>query len=212
MSVLHRLSLAHKFLILGLIFLLMLLLPTGIYFSRSFQELDAALLEARSAASVVALNKVVQLTQTHRGLSAGALNGNETLAARRPDMRDKVVQAVAVFDREIKAAGAPQKVLAPWAALQQRWTALEQQVASGQIKAAESTRLHTQLVTDLLTENEEVLSTFGLSLDPESDHYYLIQAALVNLPWLAENLGIMRAQGAAFLTQGALPPEGRATL
>jgi methyl-accepting chemotaxis protein len=34
----------------------------------------------------------------------------------------------------------------------------------------------------------------------------------VDMPWLAENLGVMRAVGSGFLTQGALPPEGRATL
>jgi methyl-accepting chemotaxis protein len=32
------------------------------------------------------------------------------------------------------------------------------------------------------------------------------------MPMLAENLGIMRAQGTGFLAQGSLPPEGRATL
>ncbi len=212
MHILHRLNLAQKFLILGLIFLLMVLLPAGLYFSRSFTEMDASLLEVRASTSVVALNKVVQLTQTHRGLSAGALNGNQALSGRRPAMRDQVVQAMVAFDREIKAAGASQKIMAPWADLQQRWTALEQKVSSGQIAAAESTKLHTQLITDLLTVNEEVLGEYGLSMDTASDNYYLIQASLINLPWLAESLGIMRAQGAGFLTQGALPPEGRATL
>ena len=212
MSILHRLNLAQKFLVLGLIFLLMLLLPTGLYLSSSLAELDASLLETRSSAAVVALDKVVQLTQTHRGLSAGALNGNQALADRRPALRDKLVQAMGVFDREIKAAAASPQILAPWADLQQRWTALEQQVSAGQIKAADSTRLHTQLITDLLTVNEQILGEYGLSLDSASDNYFLIQASLVNLPWLAENLGIMRAQGAGFLTQGQLPPEGRATL
>ena len=212
MHILHRLNLAQKFLILGLIFLLMVLLPAGLYFSRSFTEMEASLLEVRASSSVVALNKVVQLTQTHRGLSAGALNGNQVLAGRRAGVRDQVVQAMAAFDREIKAAGASQKILTPWADLQQRWTALEQMVSSGQIKAPESTKLHTQLITDLLTVNEEVLGAYGLSMDTASDNYYLIQASLINLPWLSESLGIMRAQGAGFLTQGALPPEGRATL
>jgi methyl-accepting chemotaxis protein len=51
-----------------------------------------------------------------------------------------------------------------------------------------------------------------MSLDPEAHTYYLIQASLVNLPSLAENLGVMRALGSTFLTQGNLPPEGRTTL
>jgi methyl-accepting chemotaxis protein len=39
-----------------------------------------------------------------------------------------------------------------------------------------------------------------------------MRASFINVPWLAENLGIMRALGSGFLTQGALPPEGRSTL
>ena len=81
-----------------------------------------------------------------------------------------------------------------------------------QLKSAESTKLHTQLIAMELMLNEEVLSAFGLSLDPDPDAFYLIQASLVNLPMLGENLGIMRAQGTGFLAQGSLPPEGRATL
>jgi methyl-accepting chemotaxis protein len=212
MQLLHRLNLIQKFLILGLISTLMVLLPTALYFSRSFTEVSDARLEARAADAVMQLDKLVQLTQTHRGLSAGALNGNEALAARRPGMRDQVVKAAAAFDTELKSAGASAKVQSNWAELRQRWAELEQKVASGQIKAPDSTKQHTQLITSLLTLNEEILAEFGRSLDPAPDTYYLIQASLVNLPWLAENLGIMRAQGSGFLTLGNLPPEGRASL
>ncbi|MBK7656845.1 MAG: HAMP domain-containing protein [Betaproteobacteria bacterium] len=64
----------------------------------------------------------------------------------------------------------------------------------------------------MLVLNEEILAEFALSLDPDADSYFLIQASLVNLPWLTENLGIMRAQGSTFLTLAALPLDGRATL
>ena len=212
MSLLHRLSLSQKFLILGLVSTLMLMLPTALYFARSQAEVASATTEARAGDALVLLNKLVQLTQTHRGLSAGALNGNEALAARRPAMRDQVRQAAAGFDAEIKAADASTKLLSDWSGLQQRWTDLEQKVGAGQLKAAESTKLHTQLIGSLLALNEEILAEFGLSLDPDADSYFLIQASLVNLPWLTENLGIMRAQGAGFLTLGLLPPEGRAVL
>jgi methyl-accepting chemotaxis protein len=212
MPLLHRLNLMQKFLVLGLLGLGMVLLPTVLYFTRSITQVQDAQQEARVSDAVMQLDKLVQLTQTHRGLSAGALNGNQTLAARRPAMRDQVVQAGAGFDQEIKAAGASAKVLSSWSGLQQRWTELEQKVAAGQIKAPESTQLHTQLITSLLTLNEDILAEYGLSLDPDADANYLIHASLVNLPWLAENLGIMRAQGSGFLTLGNLPPEGRASL
>ena len=212
MSVLHRMNLAHKFLVLGLIALLMLALPSGLYFKRSFTDIGAAQREVRGGGSLVVLNKVIQLTQSHRGMSAGMLSGNEALAARRPAMRDGVLKAMDAVDLEFKQAQASSRLQTHWSELRQRWATLEQGVASRQLKAAESTKLHTQLIAGELLLSEELLDEYGLSLDPGADTYSLIQASLVNMPWLAENLGIMRALGSGFLTQGNLPPEGRATL
>jgi methyl-accepting chemotaxis protein len=96
--------------------------------------------------------------------------------------------------------------------LRQNWATLEQAVASRQLTATESTQRHTQLIAGQLLLDEELLDEFGLSLDADADMYFLIQSSMVNMPWLAENLGVMRAMGSGFLTQATLPPEGRATL
>ena len=212
MSLLHRLNLSHKFLILGLLALSMVALPTGLYFKQALADIGAAQREVQGSQSLILLNKVIQLTQTHRGISAGMLNGNEALTARRPAMRDNVVKAMDAVDAEFKVNGSSPKIQTHWTALRQAWTTLEQGVANRQLKSPDSTKLHTQLIADELLLSEEVLDEFGLSLDPEMDSYTLMQASLVNMPWLAENLGIMRAQGTGFLAQGSLPPEGRATL
>ncbi len=212
MNLLHRLSLLHKFSLLGMLALLMVLLPSGLYFQKLRGEVDVAELEARSSNAVIALNRVVQFLQSHRGLSAGALGGNETLAARRPAVRDNVVSAIDALDVALKQSGASPAILNRWSDMRQRWAPLEAGVSSKQLKSAESTKLHTQLIAGVQLLNEELLYEFSLSLDPDADTYHLIQASLVNLPMLAENLGIMRAQGTGFLAQGSLPPEGRATL
>jgi methyl-accepting chemotaxis protein len=212
MSSLHRLSLAQKFVVLGLVALIMVLVPTGLYFKNSWAEVAAAKREATATDAVVALNAVVQFTQSHRGLSAGALGGNEALAQRRPAMRDKVVKNMEVLDGEIKRIGASSQTLSLWTDVRQGWATLEQGVAAKTLKPAESTKLHSQLIASILILNEELLSEFGLSLDPEADAYFLIQASLVSMPFLGENLGIMRAQGTGFLAQATLTPEGRAGL
>jgi len=212
MSLLHRLNLSQKFLILGLIALLMVALPSGLYFQRVFADIDAAEREVQGARSLVMLNKVIQLTQTHRGMSAGMLNGNEQLAQRRPALRDNVVKAMTAVDSEFKQIQLLPQIQTHWESIQQRWATLEQGVTSRQLKTPESTQLHTQLIADLLLLSEELLDYSGMSLDPDVDTYFLIQASLVNMPWLAESLGIMRAQGTGFLAQGNLPPEGRASL
>ncbi|MDP2000990.1 MAG: methyl-accepting chemotaxis protein [Rhodoferax sp.] len=212
MSLLHRMGLAQKFLVLGILALLMVLVPTGLYFNDIQTDIKAAQREDGAARAVIALNTTVQFAQTHRGLSAGALSGNTTLAARRPAMRDKLVQAMGTLDAELKTMGASAQVTTLWADVRQRWASLEPGVAGGQLKTPESTQLHTQLINQLLVLNDELLSDSGMSLDAETHTAYLIRASLVNLPSLAENLGIMRAMGSGFLTQANLPPEGRSTL
>jgi methyl-accepting chemotaxis protein len=211
-SLLHRLSLTQKFLVLGLLALVMVLVPTALYFGTIQPVITVARQEDGAIKAVIALNATVQYAQTHRGLSAGALSGNEALAARRPAMRDKLVQAMGVLDTELKSMGAAAQVMNLWADVKQRWASLEPAVAGGQLKTPESTKLHTQLIAKLMLLNEELLSDSNMALDPEADTYYLIQASLVNLPALAENLGVMRAMGSTFLTQTNLPPEGRSTL
>jgi methyl-accepting chemotaxis protein len=145
-------------------------------------------------------------------MSAGMLNGNEALASRRPAMRDAVVKAMASFEVALNQADASAANKNRWTELRQRWGTLEPGVANRQLKATESTKLHTQLIAAELLLSEELMDEFGLSLDPDADTYNLMRASIVDMPMLAENLGVMRALGSGFLTQGNLPPEGRATL
>ena len=73
MSILHRVSLGQKFLALGLIALVMVVVPSGLYFNLAMTDIAAAKRELLGVDSQIALNQVIQLTQTHRGMAAGAL-------------------------------------------------------------------------------------------------------------------------------------------
>ncbi|MDR7308660.1 methyl-accepting chemotaxis protein [Rhodoferax saidenbachensis] len=212
MPILQRLSISQKFFVLGIMALLMMALPTGLYLKQTAAEIDAAQLEARGTAPVIALQKMIQLTQQHRGLAAGMLGGNEVLAAKRPETRDALGKAIEVVDASLKASDASQRILPQWAERKQRWMVLEQAVAGRQLKSAESSARHTQLIAELLALNLDLLDEFGLSLDPQADSYSMIMASFANAPGLAEKLGQMRARGTGFLADNAMPPEGRMAL
>lgn len=212
MSILHRLNLSQKFMILGVIALIMAVLPTTLYIKKSFVEIDVAKETAIGIPSSVALLKVVQLTQKHRGISAGALGGDEGLIAQRPSARDELNKAIQAVDAQFQEVGVSAEFISGWNERKQRWAGLEQAVAGRQLKPAESSQQHTQLVASLLLLNDELMNSFGILLDSGPDTYMLIQASLVNVPLLAENLGRMRAQGTGFLAEGALSPAGRAAL
>ena len=212
MPILHRLSLAQKFNLLGVIALLLAGLPAWMYLKQSTADIDTAVLEAKGTAPVMALLNVVRLTQQHRGLTAGMLGGNQALAAKRPETRDAVVKSIAAVDVSLKDAGAPAPILAGWAERKQRWATLEQSVASHQIKGAESLAQHTQLIADLLALNDDVLDAYALSRDPQVDSYSMTIASSVSAPALAERLGQLRGLGTAVLVAGSLPTDMRARL
>ncbi|MBY0467082.1 MAG: nitrate- and nitrite sensing domain-containing protein, partial [Burkholderiales bacterium] len=212
MSVLDQLSLSRKFLILGLITLLMAGVPTALHVAKSLDDVRIAKQEVRGMPPLMAMQKVIQFSQQHRGLSSGMLSGNAAMKERRPGVKDNVDKAIAEVDAQLLQAGASAQLKTQWAQRKQRWQALEQAVAAGQLAAADSTRQHTQFITTILRLNAEVMDEFGLMTDPSMDTHDLIQASFNSAPWLTEKLGIMRAIGSGFLTRGTLPPQDKGVL
>ncbi len=212
MSHIQRLHLSHKFMILGFLALLMAAIPTALYVHGVLDDMAKTRQEIDGTAPVIALQKVVQLMQQHRGLSAGMLSGNETLAARRPGIAAAQAKAMQAVDERLASRNATASAVSTWGELKKRWAELEQTVANRQLKTAESTQQHTRLIASLMLLSETLLDDYNLAQDPGEDTSALILGTLVHVPSLAEKLGVMRAQGSSFLTQGSLPPESRATL
>ncbi len=212
MPLLHHMRLAHKFMILGLIALVMVAIPSVLYFQRAMDEISDTQLELRGAQPLLAINKVIQYSQVHRGMSASMLSGNEALAARRPPLRDKLNAAMTELEAQLKASDAPTALQTRWADIRKTWVELEQGVGSRALDTPQSTQKHTAMITRQLQLSEELLDEFNLSQDTGHDTYPLIRATMADMPWLAENMGIMRAMGSGFLTKAEAPPAGRATL
>lgn len=205
----ERLSLIKKFSVLGALALLMAALPTGLLFKHSLSGIEDARREASGMAPVIALQKVLQLTQRHRDVAAGMLGGNQALAAKRPAVLEALHQAVEALESRMKAADAGAPLLAAWAGHKQTLAALEHSVTQSQLKPAESSAQHTGLITGMLRLNSELLDEFGLSLVLRADTYAMIMASFVHATAMTEELGQMRALGSGFLATRNLPAEGR---
>ena len=104
MSLLHRLNLLEKFLILGTLGLMMSALPTYLYVGDALRAIAHARHESQGVPPAQALTRLVQHMQVHRGLSVGMLGGDEALAARRPAARDAVTAAMGEVSTRFAAA------------------------------------------------------------------------------------------------------------
>src|SRR5262245_59281343 len=102
---LNRLLVWQKFALLGVLSVVLVSIPLTLYIRTTNESIAAAALAARGVAPTQHLLKVVALTQQHRGMAAGALGGNATIKAQRPEKQkeaDKAVQdATALFRAQI---------------------------------------------------------------------------------------------------------------
>lgn len=98
MSILDRISLPQKFTMLCVFLLLMAVLPTTLYIKGVIAELDFAKQEVAGTGPIIALQSVIQFTQQHRGVAAGMLGGNESLASRLPTIQAELRKAIEMVD------------------------------------------------------------------------------------------------------------------
>lgn len=83
MKFMDNLNIRTRFLVLGVLAILLAALPTLMYVRKALEEAHVANLEASGTEPVKALLKVIQLTQQHRGLSALVLGGKAEMQDKR---------------------------------------------------------------------------------------------------------------------------------
>ncbi len=210
-TLIRNLKLSQKFGLIGLLAVLMVAIPATLTVRNNLSNLQATRSEAAGMAPAAAMLKLIQLTQQHRGLSAGVLGGNESMAATRQARQGEVTQA---FDAARQAVERLRHE-----ALNQHisvalksWQGLSDAVANRSIPGPESFKRHTELIAAQLEALDEITVVSGLARDPEAGSFHLISAVFNYLPNTTENLGQMRALGALYLSRGSAQPDELARL
>lgn len=212
MMLLNHMNMSHKLTILTVFLLLMAAVPSALYINTVIAELDTTKREAAGTSPVIALQKVVQFLQQHRGIASALLNGNESVASRLSETQNELSKALESVDTKLKEAGLSSQIASLWTIEKQRIAEIQQAVLARRLKAPESSAQHTKIVQDLMIFTEEILIESDLLLDPVKNTYFMVNAVMLNAPRLAENIGQMRAAGTAFLTAGSINDEGRTKL
>ena len=167
---------------------------------RSAEELQATAL-ARP------VFRLVELTQQHRGLSAMLLGGNPAVTAKRAERESDVEAALAELSGALPAA---RQQLPSWQAIRQGWGEIRREGLGW--TQARNMRAHTELIQSMLRFNTELADAYGLTFDPEAESYYLMAAALDEVPYLIERIGRLRGSASAALAHGSMGDEQRVGL
>jgi methyl-accepting chemotaxis protein len=212
LNLLNHLRVKQKLLVLGVIALMAVLVPSALFTRDLVQTLAVSNRSGSSAPVLGAFLEVLRHTQAHRGLSAGVLAGNDGMVGQWKERRQKVDAALTELSTTMAATQADQASQRALSQVQAEWGPLADQVHGKAIKGPDSFARHTQLIAKQMVLLDLLLDTYGLTLDPNADMYFLTQAMLGHLTWATEYLGQMRALGNGALVAGQLPEQNRLRL
>ena len=208
---LDRLSLRAKMALIALLALAMASVPTGLLLMTSWSQWRSAQTELGGLAPAAALMQLMRLTQQHRGLANGVLNGNPAGAADR----DKVAQALQAqwpgLQNAVGALGAPDmrsRVGEHKAELERLLDAVQQR----SLKASDSFGQHSRQVDRQMELLYDVAVVSNLVLHPQAAGYFLQDASLRQLPPVIEAMARLRGAGMGVLARGDASPAERAQL
>jgi methyl-accepting chemotaxis protein len=207
----RNLRFSNKFLLIALIAGMMLAVPTFIFVRVNLTNIAAAQREVSGLLPIQDVMTLTQLSQQHRGLSGGALAGNEAQAAARQIKEGEVRQAFAKAKMSVAALDNA-KLNALVVKIGNDWTGLSAAVAGKSIAGPQSFARHTALIADQLSLSEDIVNATGIALDHNAAGYYLQSAVLQHMPRVTEGLGQMRARGNALLVKGSATPEDKVRL
>ncbi|MDY7578251.1 methyl-accepting chemotaxis protein [Herbaspirillum sp. RTI4] len=196
-TLMARLRLMPKFLLVSLTFLLPLLLVAGLLFNELQKSISTTEQERTGLHYTVQTDSLIRLLLQHRGLRHMALNNNTQVGPQT-----KLIETAidAQFDTML-ANDASFGLQAQMAGLKTRWAALRQQ---NEGKPAASNTAHNALLGQLQQLKAVVAERSKLRLDPQIETSYLADLLLDTLPGINENLALLAGRGASYIDTALL--------
>lgn len=197
-SILDNLKLGPKLGILAVIALLMTAFPFYQFYNSEQAKVDFAKREISGVEPVRAVIKVSQQLAAHRGLSTAGILGNAESASALPAKTAEIGELIKNVDVKLAEFGEV-SVTAEWERLKKEWANVATGSMSKTMLYTANFDAHTALIKGLISFIELLADTSQLSLDPDAHTYFMVQAAITELPKDYDLLGQARGFGTALL-------------
>ena len=207
---LARMRLPQKLLLIAAIFVIPIFLLLVGYTRLLNQQIGAAERELLGVKVIAPVRQMIQAMQLHRGLSQQAIAGNAVARAKLPELRGKITAAVAEADRIDAEFGQTLGTHDEWAKMRGGWQALADH-ADG-LNAEDSFRQHTETIGKVRDFLILVADHSGMTLDPDIETSYLVNAFATKIVRMTESAGIMRASSLKAIALDSLPMAQRIDL
>lgn len=201
----NRLRYPHKFLFIGTLFLVPLLILGYLLIQEVNQRIAFMAQQQPGIEYISQLRKIIQPMQQHRGMSAAILGGSNELHSELKKQKAIIDQAFINLQQLDVLHGSRLKTGDRFSKLQREWIALERNLQG--YTQLQSFQNHTALIDNMLDFIRYLANTSNLILASKMDTYYLIDALVSHLPKLTEDLGQSRALGSAIIVEGRFTSE-----
>jgi len=208
MALMGRLKYAYKFGLTSLIFAI----PLAVLFALLIGEINDSIAfankERNGVEYLAPVRQVLEGMQQHRGMAGALLSGDQSFSEKLSAKANDVGAAMDKVQGMGEKFGGEFKTLAAWQAIQGEWKTLQGQVRG--LSPAESFRQHTALIAKVTAFMTQIADASNLTLDPDLDSYYVMDALVTRLPSMTEKLGQARAMGAGIAARKTITMAERA--
>jgi methyl-accepting chemotaxis protein len=186
-ALMNRLGYAKKFALIGLLLLTPLAVVSYLQITLATDRLEFNQKESFGVAYINPVRELLHQVQQHRLYSMAILSGQPRYEEKLAQTKARIDQVVLEVDEQESRYGAMLQTTKPWTAIKKSWSELK----SARFSSPEaSEREHNQLTAGII---DLILNYAGnysnLILDPDLDSYWLMDAFVIKLPALTENLG-----------------------
>jgi methyl-accepting chemotaxis protein len=202
MAVMSRLRFALKLGLMSLLFLAPLSGLVYYLYGKLHADIDFGETERAGVQQIMPGRYLAQALQAHRGASQIALGGDAAAKEKLAGFASAVDARLAAL--EAKTAGTTLGTAESVAGIRTNWLDLKEKGAS--LTPEDNLQAHNKLVRSVLDYVELTSDKSGLTLDPDMDSFYLMDAAIFRMTRVADYAGRLRARGSGVLQRKVKTP------
>jgi|GEM_PF-1894868 signal transduction histidine kinase len=189
-GIMNRLRYPQKFILIGMLLLLPLLVVMTQSFSKINEDVDFTVAEQQGLVFNRAVLDLLQHVQQHAALSVAVLNGGDSFRSALTLKEADVEARIAALDALSMRFEDMLHVTDEWAIVKSDWVALQGHVDEMSLQTVENT--HAALSNRILRLITVIANTSNLILDSELDSYYLMDTVITQLPLVTDYMSQMR--------------------
>jgi PAS domain S-box-containing protein len=156
------------------------------------------------------LRKTLEPLILHRSLTKAYLTGNESCQEMIGVLHYQIEEEIKVIDTLNSQMGATLDTTQKWIAFKKKWQSVKNNALK--LPAQKSFEAQTALIADLLSLMAHVGDTSNLILDPVLESYYLMDAAVNQLPSSVENTAQAKDLGSQIVSRQQMNADEKAQL